>query len=112
VISRALVQPGGRVWTARGYAYQGKEGVNYGIPPGVPLSEHCVCGPLLNIRHNFSMEPIHSKGIHSESPGVVVHSERGSQYCSGDYRRLQRDSGLVCGMCKKDDCYDNAAMES
>lgn len=44
--------------------------------------------------------------------GVVVHSDRGSQYCSGDYQRLLRDSGLVCSMSKKGDCYDNAAMES
>lgn len=44
--------------------------------------------------------------------GVIVHSDRGSQYCSGDYQRLMRDNGLVCSMSKKGDCYDNAAMES
>lgn len=44
--------------------------------------------------------------------GVIVHSDRGSQYCSSDHRRLLRDNGLVCSMSKKGDCYDNAAMES
>jgi transposase InsO family protein len=44
--------------------------------------------------------------------GVIVHSDRGSQYCSGDYQRLLRDNGLVCSMSKKGDCYDNAVMES
>lgn len=44
--------------------------------------------------------------------GVIVHSDRGSQYCSGDYQRLLQDNGLVCSMSKKGDCYDNAAMES
>jgi len=44
--------------------------------------------------------------------GVIVHSDRGSQYCSGDYQRLLRDNDLVCSMSKKGDCYDNAAMES
>jgi transposase InsO family protein len=44
--------------------------------------------------------------------GVIIHSDRGSQYCSGDYQRLLRDNGLVCSMSKKGDCYDNAAMES
>lgn len=44
--------------------------------------------------------------------GVIVHSDRGSQYCSGDYQRLLRENGLVCSMSKKGDCYDNAAMES
>jgi len=44
--------------------------------------------------------------------GVIVHSDRGSQYCAGDYQRLLRDNGLVCSMSRKGDCYDNAAMES
>ena len=44
--------------------------------------------------------------------GVIVHSDRGSQYCSHDHRRLLRDNNLICSMSKKGDCYDNAAMES
>jgi transposase InsO family protein len=44
--------------------------------------------------------------------GVIVHSDRGSQYCAQDYQRLLRDHGLICSMSKKGDCYDNAAMES
>jgi len=44
--------------------------------------------------------------------GVIVHSDRGSQYCSSAHRGLLRDNGLLCSMSKKGDCYDNAAMES
>ncbi len=44
--------------------------------------------------------------------GVIVHSDRGSQYCSREYRRLLRENGLICSMSAKGDCYDNAAMES
>ena len=44
--------------------------------------------------------------------GVIVHSDRGSQYCSADYQHLLQDHGLLCSMSKKGDCYDNAAMES
>jgi len=44
--------------------------------------------------------------------GVIVHSDRGSQYCSADHRRLLQDHQLRCSMSKKGDCYDNAAMES
>ena len=43
---------------------------------------------------------------------VIVHSDRGSQYCSAAYQRLLRNNQLVCSMSKKGDCYDNAAMES
>lgn len=44
--------------------------------------------------------------------GVIVHSDRGSQYCGNDYQKLLRKNGLICSMSKKGDCYDNAAMES
>jgi transposase InsO family protein len=44
--------------------------------------------------------------------GVIVHSDRGSQYCSADYQRLLLRHKLLCSMSKKGDCYDNAAMES
>ena len=44
--------------------------------------------------------------------GVIVHSDRGSQYCSGDYQHLLLCHKLLCSMSKKGDCYDNAAMES
>jgi putative transposase len=44
--------------------------------------------------------------------GVIVHSDRGSQYCSADYRALLSQHGLICSMSKRGDCFDNAAMES
>ena len=44
--------------------------------------------------------------------GVIVHSDRGSQYCSKEHRKLLADNGLLCSMSAKGNCYDNAAMES
>jgi len=44
--------------------------------------------------------------------GVIVHSDRGSQYCSYAYQALLAKNGLICSMSKRGDCYDNAAMES
>ena len=44
--------------------------------------------------------------------GLIHHSDRGSQYCSNDYRDLLNEQGIVCSMSKKGDCYDNAMMES
>lgn len=43
---------------------------------------------------------------------VIVHSDRGSQYCSAAYQDLLRDHKLICSMSKRGNCYDNAAMES
>lgn len=44
--------------------------------------------------------------------GVIVHSDRGSQYCSKRYQKLIKDNKLICSMSGKGCCYDNAAMES
>jgi transposase InsO family protein len=44
--------------------------------------------------------------------GVILHSDRGSQYCAHEYQALLREHGLICSMSAKGNCYDNAAMES
>jgi transposase InsO family protein len=44
--------------------------------------------------------------------GVIVHSDRGSQYCSRRFQRLIKNHGLLCSMSKRGDCYDNACAES
>jgi putative transposase len=44
--------------------------------------------------------------------GVIIHSDRGSQYCSRDYQKILADNGFICSMSKRGDCYDNASMES
>ena len=44
--------------------------------------------------------------------GLILHSDRGSQYCSHAYQKIINTHGLQCSMSKKGDCYDNAAMES
>jgi transposase InsO family protein len=42
---------------------------------------------------------------------VIVHSDRGSQYCSKRFQRLIEKHGLLCSMSKRGDCYDNACAE-
>lgn len=42
----------------------------------------------------------------------ILHSDRGSTYCSQDYRKALEQSGLQCSMSRKGDCWDNAPMES
>jgi transposase InsO family protein len=46
------------------------------------------------------------------SPGLLHHSDRGSQYVDGHYlRELERD-GIARSMSRTGNCYDNATMES
>ena len=46
------------------------------------------------------------------APGLLHHSDRGSQYASSAYRALLHSSGLRPSMSAAGNCYDNAAMES
>jgi transposase InsO family protein len=45
-------------------------------------------------------------------PGLIHHTDRGSQYASGDYREILDEAGLVFSMSRKGDCWDNAMAES
>lgn len=44
--------------------------------------------------------------------GLIVHSDRGSQYASGLFRRRLAGGGFVASMSRKGDCWDNAVAES
>ncbi len=54
------------------------------------------------------------KAVASRRPGkgLIHHSDRGSQYCAHEYRRLLAQLGIVASMSRKGNCYDNAPMES
>ncbi len=45
-------------------------------------------------------------------PGLLHHSDRGSQYACADYRDELDEHGLICSMSRKGDCWDNAVSES
>ncbi len=45
-------------------------------------------------------------------PGLLHHSDRGSQYASDAYRELLRRHGVEPSMSRSGNCYDNARMES
>jgi transposase InsO family protein len=42
----------------------------------------------------------------------VHHSDRGSQYASGDYQKVLAQHRIVCSMNRRGDCWDNAVAES
>jgi len=44
--------------------------------------------------------------------GLIHHSDRGSQYASGEYRALIEQFGMRASMSRRGNCYDNAPMES
>lgn len=44
--------------------------------------------------------------------GLLVHSDRGVQYASADFRKLLQKTEFVQSMSRKGDCWDNAVAES
>jgi transposase InsO family protein len=44
--------------------------------------------------------------------GLLHHSDRGSQYASGDYQTALGRQGIVGSMSRRGDCWDNAVAES
>ena len=44
--------------------------------------------------------------------GAIIHTDRGSQYASVEYRRLSYINGFRQSMSAKGNCYDNAQAES
>ena len=53
-----------------------------------------------------------ANGRREEPKGVLIHSDSGSEYCSGDYQEELRKGGFICSMSRKGNCWDNAPMES
>ncbi len=44
--------------------------------------------------------------------GLIFHSDRGSQYCSGDFQNMLKGNGMISSMSRKGNCRDNSAAES
>ena len=71
----------------------------------------------------YAMGPRMTKNLVSQSlfravsttrpkPGLIHHSDRGSQYCAHEYRKLLTQFQMRASMSRKGNCYDNAPMES
>lgn len=45
-------------------------------------------------------------------PGLIHHSDRGSQYASMEFQKLLIKHGAICSMSRKGNCWDNAVAES
>lgn len=46
------------------------------------------------------------------APGLIFHSDRGSQYCSNDFQKMLKIHGMLSSMSRKGNCWDNAVAES
>ena len=78
-----------------------------------------LCGKLLvglsmseRMTKELVMNALESAYLRSgKKSGCLIHSDRGSQYCSTAYQDLIKKYGFTCSMSRKGNCWDNAPME-
>lgn len=46
------------------------------------------------------------------APGLLFHSDRGSQYCSKAFPKMLKKNDMNCSMSNKGDCWGNSVAES
>lgn len=94
------------IWTDEGWIYlavvidlYSRAVIGWSIQP--TMSRQLVCDALMMAiwRREFPRD-------------VLFHSDRGSQYCSGDYQKLLKEHGFICSMSRKGNCWDNGVAES
>jgi transposase InsO family protein len=65
------------------------------------------------IKAELVCQALHSAyGRRKPSAGLIMHSDRGSQYASDRHRQLIKDCGMIQSMSRTANCWDNAPMES
>jgi len=94
------------IWTQEGWLY---------LAVILDLFSRRVVGWSMSerITRKLAIDALSMALLHRQPPrGLIHHSDRGSQYASGDYRRALATNGIVCSMSRRGDCWDNAVAES
>ena len=94
------------IWTTEGWLY---------LAVVIDLFSRSVVGWAMNkqMTRQLVMNAL-TMAVQRRRPpsGVIFHSDRGSQYASGDFQKLLTKHGMRCSMSRKGNCWDNAPVES
>jgi putative transposase len=94
------------IWTLEGWLY---------LAAVIDLHSRMVVGWSMSERIDRSLvldALSMAVGRRALGPGLLHHSDRGSQYASNDYQSALRRNKMLCSMSRKGDCWDNAVAES
>ena len=92
------------IWTPEGWLY---------LAAILDLFSRRVVGLAMSERIDRSLvlEALRNAvGRRLPNAGLLHHSDRGSQYASGDYQNALDDLGVVCSMSRKGNCWDSETM--
>lgn len=94
------------IWTAEGWLYMaGIKDLFTCEMAGYAIGERMTAGLCTAA---LQMAQLRRK----PSAGLILHSDRGSQYCAKAYQQQLHKAGIVASMSRRGNCYDNAPMES
>ena len=92
------------IWTAEGWLY---------LAVVLDLFSRRVVGWATSdrLKRDLAVEALRRALVpRNPAPGLVHHSDRGSQYCSVDYQALLRRRGILISMSGRGNCYDNSMV--
>jgi len=101
--AKALLTP---FWTAEGWLY---------LAIVLDLHSRRIIGWTVSDRLKKDLATkalVRAIAIRQPQPGLIHHSDRGSQYCSYEYRDLLNRHGIIASMSGKGNCYDNSMVET
>lgn len=93
------------VWTAEGWLY---------LAIVIDLYSRRVVGWCIDKRMKKSLVTralMMAINLRKPKPGLIHHSDRGSQYASHQYQQLLKQHGIIASMSRKGNCWDNAPVE-
>jgi len=94
------------LWTWEGWMY---------LAVIIDLYSRQVVGWAMSTRINKELvlsAIIQAVGRRKPNPGLIFHSDRGSQYASNEVRKLLKKHQMIQSMSNKGDCFDNAVSEA
>ena len=94
------------VWTAEGWLY---------LAIVLDLFSRRIVGWAISdrMKRSLAMDALkRAITLRDPKPGLIHHSDRGSQYCSADYRKLVQSQSFIASMSGRGNCYDNAMVET
>ena len=65
-----------------------------------------------NMKKELCIDTIEAAARRYPIRGAILHSDRGSQYTSDEFRKTLKSNGVTQSLSGVDHCYDNARMES
>lgn len=94
------------IWTTQGWLY---------LAVVLDLFARRIVGWAVSdrLKKDLALEALRKAvALRQPPPGLIHHSDRGSQYCSIDYRAALKKIGAIASMSGKGNCYDNAVVET